>query len=703
MAYQQPWLHDLTVVLSAPTAVLSGGDGQIRSGGVQGVLHADVRVLGRAELRVDGVEPVAIAGGLEPGSAASARFTGIARTLGDGKADPTVRVERLRRVGRGRVDEEIRIVSFASVPVDTEAVLSLAADLSVIEHVKGGRADASVDVGVREGEPVLRWGSADVVVSVRAEGEGARAVPGAGDAAELRWPVRLPPRGTCTLRWSLAAEVRGAPVDAAPDPSTYWSDVAITCDDRRLPALAERSFADLRGLLLTPADRPGDVFAAAGAPWFFTLFGRDSIWTARLLLPFGWELAAGTLRALADHQGTKNDPETMEAPGKIPHELRRAAALHTQPALDGEPMSLPPLYYGTVDATPLWICLLHDAWRAGMPEVQVRALLPRLRAALRWVIEDGDEDGDGFLEYLDRSGRGLSNQGWKDSFDAVRFRDGSLAHGPVALCEAQGYAHEAALSGAALLDAFGEDAAEAEEDTSALRAWAARLAERFNAEFWVEDADGPYPALALDGGKRPVDALTSNIGHLLGTGLLDEEQSARVVARLTAPGLSSGFGLRTMDSREGGYSPLGYHCGTVWPHDTAIAIWAMTRAGFAHRATGLVEGLLAAAARFDARLPELYSGDGPEEGLGAAPYPAACRPQAWAAAAVGAIVNCLLGLRPDLPSGELRVSPVDDRRFGRLRIRGLAAGDARFGVSVAADGDARLLEAPQTVRLDFKI
>jgi len=695
LPYQQPWLHDLTVALSAPTAVLSGADGQIRtSGGVQGVLHADVRVLSRAELRVDGVEPVAVAGGLAPDSAAYARFSAIARTLGDEGADPTVRVERSRRVVAGRVEEEIRVVSFASVPVDTEAVLTLDADLSAIEQVKQGSPSMDVEIRIRDG--VLSWGAESVSVTVRAEGDGVhavRAVPAGSGSAELRWPVRIPPRGTCTMRWSIQAEVAGAPVDGASDAAAFWNGVEIECDDRRLPALARRSIADLRGLLMAPADEPEAVFAAAGAPWFFTLFGRDSLWTARLMLPFGWQLAAGTLRALAARQGTKNDPDTMEAPGKIPHELRRSATLHLEPSGGGTPMALPPLYYGTVDATPLWVCLLHDAWRAGMPQAQVRALLPNLRAALTWVVELGDEDGDGFLEYLDRSGRGLSNQGWKDSGDSIRFRDGTIAEGPVALCEAQGYAYEAAVHGAALLEALGEDGG------PRLRAWAGQLAERFRDRFWVQDADGPYPALALDGAKRPVDSLTSNIGHLLGTGILDEEQSALVVERLTGPGMDSGFGLRTMDSREGGYSPLSYHCGTVWPHDTAISIWSMTRAGFAHRATGLVDGLLAAATRFDSRLPELYSGDGPDQGPGVAPYPAACRPQAWAAASIGAIVQCLLGLRTDMPSDEVLVTPVADRRFGALRVSGIAVGATDFGVEIGTDGSARLVDAPDSVRL----
>lgn len=701
MPYQQPWLHDLTVALAAPTAVLSGADGQIRDddGGVQGVLHSDVRVLSRARLQVDGADPVALAGGLD--GADAARFTALVRSLGDTGADPTVRVERSRRVSSGLVQEEIRVVSFASVPVETEAVLALAADTSVVERVKQGLPPEPVAIeiceaadGADETRRALRWGTDGVSVSVRAEGDGVRAVPAGHGSVELRWPVRLPPRGTCTLRWELRAEVDGAPVVGASAP--YWDGVEVACDDRRLSALARGSIADLRALLMMPADAPDAVFAAAGAPWFFTLFGRDSLWTARLMLPFGWQLAAGTLRALAEHQGTKTDPDSMEAPGKIPHELRRAASQHAVPGRNGAPMTLPALYYGTVDATALWVCLLHDAWRAGMPEEQISALLPNLRAALTWVVEFGDEDGDGFLEYLDRSGRGLSNQGWKDSGDSVRYRDGSLAQGPVALCEAQGYAHEAAVSGAALYEAFGiEGAAE-------LRAWAARLAERFRERFWVEDADGRYPALALDGSKQPVDSLTSNIGHLLGTGLLDEQESALVVERLTGPGMDSGFGLRTMDRREGGYSPLSYHCGSVWPHDTAIAIMGMARAGFAHRATHLVDGLLAAAARFDARLPELYSGDGPEQGPGVAPYPASCRPQAWAAASVGAIVQCLLGLRTDLPSGDVSVTPMADRRFGALRVTGIAAGAEQFGVEVATDGSARLLDAPDSVRLTAK-
>jgi glycogen debranching enzyme len=287
---------------------------------------------------------------------------------------------------------------------------------------------------------------------------------------------------------------------------------------------------------------------------------------------------------------------------------------------------LPPYYYGTVDATPLWICLLADAREHGLGDAETRELLPALRAALDWMRDFGDSDGDGLLEYVDESGRGLSNQGWKDSGDSVQWRDGSLAEGPIALAEVQGYAHEAALRGAALLESFGEDAAE-------WRTWAARLAARFRESFWVSDAEGRYPAIALDANKLPVDTLTSNIGHLLGTGLLDAEESRLVAARLVSPRLDAGYGIRTLATGSGGYWPLSYHGGSIWAHDTAIAIRGLHRDGFDAEAQQLSEGLLRAAVAFDYRMPELHGGDAASEAPRPVPYPAACRPQAWSAGA----------------------------------------------------------------------
>jgi glycogen debranching enzyme len=407
-----------------------------------------------------------------------------------------------------------------------------------------------------------------------------------------------------------------------------WSRPALDDADDRLRRWVERSLGDLDALRLTRIDAT-DEFLGAGAPWFFTLFGRDSIWAARFLLPLGIGIPHGTLRTLAALQGRERVPATAEQPGKIIHEVRRATL-----ELPDEGLELPPYYYGTVDATPLWVCLLADARERGLGEAETRELLPALRAALAWMRDFGDSDGDGLLEYVDESGRGLSNQGWKDSGDSVQWRDGALAEGPIALAEVQAYAHEAAVRGAALLEEFGEDGAE-------WRAWAAHLATRFRESFWVSDAEGRYPAIALDARKRPVDSLTSNIGHLLGTGLLDAEESRLVAARLVSPRLDAGYGIRTLATDSGGYWPLSYHGGSIWAHDTAIAIRGLHRAGFAAEARTLSEGLLRAAVAFDYRMPELHGGDAVSEVPRPVPYPAACRPQAWSAAASIVVLDAL--------------------------------------------------------------
>ena len=280
-----------------------------------------------------------------------------------------------------------------------------------------------------------------------------------------------------------------------------------------------------------------------------------------------------------------------------------------------------------------------------MPEAEVRELLPNLRAALAWMRDYGDADGDGFLEYFDEAGTGLANQGWKDSGDSVRWRDGSLAEGPIALAEVQGYAHRAALDGADLLEAFGgeptADGMSRADEAAGWREWAAGLAERFRATFWLRDAVGPYPAIALDAEKRPVDSVTSNMGHLLASGLLDDGEMDAIVARLTSPSMLSGYGIRTAASTELAYHPLRYHVGSVWPHDTAMAIDGMLRAGYPEEAEKVARCVLRAAEAFHFRLPELFGGDSAADAP--LPYPAACRPQAWAAASSVVVARALLG------------------------------------------------------------
>ncbi|HEY3479559.1 MAG TPA: amylo-alpha-1,6-glucosidase, partial [Streptomyces sp.] len=375
-----------------------------------------------------------------------------------------------------------------------------------------------------------------------------------------------------------------------------------------------------------------------------------------------------------------HDPATGEAPGKILHERRRDP-------FQALSASLPAEYYGTVDATALWVCLLHDAWRWGLPEAEVRELLPTLRLALDWITGAADSDGDGFAEYRDESGHGLANQGWKDSGDAVRFFDGSQAKPPIALAEVQAYQHEAVTRAAALLTALGEP-------HDGLAEWASALRSRFRDRFWVSTSDGHYPALALDGDKRPVDALTSNIGHLLGTGLLSAGESTSIGSLLLGPSLAPGFGLRTMSASAGGYSPLSYHCGSIWPHDTAIVVRALQRSGQGERAAALATQLLSAASSFGYRLPELFAGHGPSETSSPLPYPASCRPQAWSAAAAVSLLVAFLGLDVDVPAGTVTLAPPRPSPVGALRVQGLPLPGGTLDVAIDASGAVTELRLP---------
>ncbi|GIM89460.1 glycogen debranching N-terminal domain-containing protein [Paractinoplanes toevensis] len=615
----QPLLHDLIPTIAAPTVALSGADGQIRPAGVQGVFHADGRVLSTAVLRLDDREPEPI--GYAPAGPGATRFVSVARRLGDQIADPTIRVIRTRRVRPGAVDEEIEIASTATVPVTTTVTVETASDLAPLEVVRSGRkSDTRLDVTVHI------------------------------DPART-WQVSLAPGQSVVLRWSLTVDDPKAVM--FPGTRGEWSRPSVRADDRRLPRLVDRSLDDLAALRLTTAIDDGDTFLGAGVPWYLTLFGRDSLWAARMMLPLGTDLAIGTLRVLARRQGSKVDPETGEAPGKIMHELRRSDVS----------ASLPATYYGTIDATLLWISLLHDTWRWGHDPAEVAALLPQLEAALAWLAEHADPDGDGFLEYLDTTGHGLANQGWKDSGDAIRFHDGRRATAPIALAEVQGYAFRAALDGAALLDAFGRPGGDR------WRQWAAAMADRFRAAFWVHQ--GRHPALALDGDKRPVDSLTSNIGHLLGTGLLTAAEETTVAAALARDDMSGGYGLRTMSSNDHGFAPLSYHCGSIWAHDTAIVAAGLARGGFATEALTLFDGLLTAAETFDFRLPELYAGDARADLSRPVSYPAACHPQAWSAAASILMLQSWIGLTPDVPSGVIHLKPLPNApAVHGLRIAG---------------------------------
>ncbi|TQK45187.1 amylo-alpha-1,6-glucosidase [Streptomyces sp. SLBN-118] len=678
----QPFLHDAVVTLHAPSLVISGEDGQL-SGGADGFYHGDRRALSRLTVTADDIALAPVQGGLR--GADRAGFRAILRGLGEVTPDPVVALHRRRSTANGRLEEVFEVTNAGGEHVRFRLTVSAGSDLATMEQVKSGHVIEEVSPQVADCDAIgLAWSADDFAVRLAAE-----PVPDALQVptGELSYDIDLKPGTSRSLTLTCtAAYMDGDQFPAPPADQLPWSVPTLRSADRRLDQWLQQSLADLDRLRLTDRqspdpDRP-DQFLAAGAPWYLTLFGRDALWAARMLLPLGADLAAGTLRTLARRQGAVTDPATEEQPGKILHEVRRATLQIA------DRLSLPPVYYGTVDATPLWITLLHDAWRWGMSPAAVEELLPHAEAALAWMRDAASADG--FLTYVDQTGHGLSNQGWKDSDDSIRYSDGRRAHAPIALCEVQAYAYEAARAGAALLRAFGRPGADAWED------WADQLATRFRERFWVRDEKGAFPAVALDGDGKPVDSVTSGFGHLLGTGLLNAQESALLAARLTSPDLDAGHGLRTLSSDAVGYNPYGYHVGSIWPHDTAIAVHGLVKAGFPDAAASLADGLLGASAAFDARLPELFAGHGSEAGTGPAPYPASCRPQAWAAASSVLILQAALGLDADAPAGTVTVTPTFAHNYGPLTVTGLQVNGERLDVVVTADGSVQVT-APEAL------
>jgi glycogen debranching enzyme len=668
-AVGQPFLHWLVACVRAPTCVLSASDGQIRRDGTQGLIHSDVRHLAELIVTVDGHEPLAVGQCLVDGG--RARFVGALVDVGDPIPDPTVRLERARTATADGFIDSITVVNDSRADVSVTVVASAACDMATVGAIKLGAPPALIAPTAPMG-----WQQHERRTEIHVGDDAGVATSAEGDRVLVSWTPTVSSRTSATL--TVRIEASGGPADFAAPPRWARPVVAIESGHPGLAPLVDCSLKDLEALLLADGGH-GDLFAAAGTPWYLTLFGRDSLWAARMALPVDVRLAGGTLATLARRQAVVTDIDSAAEPGKILHEVRAG------PLLDG--FDLPPVYYGTVDATPLWISVLHDAWCWGLDEATVAGLLDPLVAAAGWLLRQ-----DGFLSYRDASGHGLSNQGWKDSGDAVQDGRGRIAKAPITLCEVQGYAHRAALDAARLLDAFDRPGA------GDLRGYAAELQARFRAAFWIPHGGGAFPAIALDGGGEPVDSLTSNIGHLPATGILDAAEIALVADHLAHPRLDSGYGLRTLAADHPQFNPLGYHTGTVWPHDTAIAIDGLATTGHGATAARLADGLLAAAPHFGFRLPELYAGWPADAGPPSA-YPAACRPQAWAACAGLVVLRAALGLRADVPAGtiELRPAPAFSALFP-LSVTGLRVGSHRLDITVDGDGRAAVdTDAPLTV------
>ncbi|MGB7819468.1 MAG: glycogen debranching N-terminal domain-containing protein [Ornithinibacter sp.] len=680
---RQPWLHRLQTAVRGNATCLSLASGDIQAGEGEGAASGlyvdDRRVLDHLVLTVDDVKPEPVAADSQGRRSV---FLSIARNAGDSGADPTVHVHRRLSLVVGGLDVQVEIHSRSMAPVRCVVRLELSGDGAEVHEVKAGApAGPALPVSFAA-DGRARWGDARHETVV--EASGAHISIDAGRVV-ARWDLELEAGGRRRLDTSVrATRTSSTPFDAGCGAAgVHWGSVRVQAQDSRLSRTIDRSLSDLRHLLLSDPEDERDVFAAAGSPWYLTLFGRDSIWAARMCLPFGNELAGGTLRALARRQGQAEDRDRAEQPGKILHEVRRTTFE------DPGHLHLPPLYYGTVDATPLWVNLLHDAWRWGLADPEIVALAGPLEAALGWLRRSVEDSDDGLLRYVDETGVGLSNQGWKDSGDSMRMATGAIAEGPIALLETQAYAVEAALGAADLLEAVHG------KNGDPWREWGHALGDRVRAAFWVGDKDERYLAMALDGRGRAIDGVGSNMGHALGTGLLTAEEDDVVARRLAAPDLLGPLGIGTLSRHNPAYNPLGYHTGSVWTHDTAIGARGLAKVGHGSTAARVLRSLVDVAAASGYRWPELYSSE-PVLDV-PAPYPASCRPQAWAAASAGLVLTAALGLSADVPRGLVHLSPMREAPFGALTVEGLRVAGGALRVEVDAMGSVVDVEAPSGI------
>ena len=589
--------------------------------------------------------------------------------------DSKLSVIRRRAVGNG-FREELQILNHDEKPVDLTVRIDAGSDFADLFEVKDAlKKKGTYSARVTDGRLVLGY---QRETFTRATDISATA-PARVDKKGLTFKTRIEPQGEWSTNLDVVTALIGSgerherPKFARPRGRQSmetnlkrWLDQAPTleCDWDSLRETYRRSLVDLAALRFSPPIMGYRSLPAAGLPWFMTMFGRDSILTSLQALPFTPELAATTLRALGDWQGTVVDDFRDEDPGRILHEMRYGEL----PAFEERPHSP---YYGSADATPLYVVLLDEYERWTGDRRLVRELEHEARAALNWIDEYADLMGNGYISYQRRNEKtGLENQCWKDSWDSISYRDGRLAGFPRATCELQGYAYDAKIRAARLAREVWKDP----EFASQLEKQAAELKRRFNRDFWI--AEREYFALALDSDGKQVDALSSNIGHLLWSGIVEKPKAKAIARHLLGPRLFSGWGVRTLAEGEGRYNPIGYHVGTVWPFDNSFIAWGLRRYGFKEEAARIAAGILEAADFFDGRLPEAFGGY--ERTLTRYPvqYPTACSPQAWSTGAPLLLLRTMLGLEPvgdllvvdpALPVGIGHVALLDiPGRWGRV-------------------------------------
>jgi glycogen debranching enzyme len=686
----------ITLVEGSAFAI-SGLNGDIEVGAAEGFFFRDTRFLSGLRLKVNGQVPEGLTAATpEP---FSATFVSRVRPRA-GRDDSTLLVIRHRYIGRG-MREDVVIRNFGDEPAYCAVELAYDADFADLFEVKEGRARS-------EGHQPVEHARGDLVFRHR-RGSHARglrvslSVPASLDVNVATVEEIIPPRSEWSLCQQFSCSIDadeieprwlcGQPVERATpaERMARWrrSVPLVDTDHESLRVVVARSAEDLGALRIFDPDFPERTVVAAGAPWFMTLFGRDSLITSWMALVVDPELALGVLQTLARFQGEVVNPRNEEEPGRILHEMRFGEA--SSLSLGGGKV-----YYGSADATPLFVMLLGELRRWGLASEAVDQLLPHADRAIEWIRSYGDRDGDGYVEYQRTSDRGIANQGWKDSNDAVRFVDGRLPQPPIALCEVQGYVYAAYLARAYFAGEQGD-----QETFARLRQEAATLKENFNRDFWLEDRG--WLAMGLDRDKRPIDALASNMGHCLWTGILDADKATLVAERLLSPEMFSGWGVRTLATSMAGYNPISYHCGSVWPHDNAIIAAGLMRYGFVREAQRIILAMLDAAAAQGGRLPELFSGMSRLELPMVVGYPTSCSPQAWAAASPLLMLRTLLRLDPWVPRGRVWLQPALPEQIQRLRVDRIPLGGSRVSVDVAGptvtiDGlpaSVELVDAPR--------
>ena len=658
----------LVQILEGNTFVVSDDRGDIESSSSDptGLFSFDTRFLSRWVLTVNGQRLNALS--TDDLQYFQTRFF-LVPGSGSVYVDSKLTVIRQREVADG-FREELRVLNHDNEPVDLRIRIDAACDFADLFEVKDAlKKKGHYRARVADQHLVLEYQRETYVRETWISSSS----PCDIDAKGLSFRITVPPHG----EWKTALDVvvsSGSPAGdpAGPGPARIrgqrrvrrdmerglekWLRQAprLECDWEPLGRIYRRCLTDLAALRFSTLTMPDRSLPAAGLPWFMTIFGRDSIFTSLQALPFVPELAATTLLALAERQGTRIDDFRDEDPGRILHEMRYGELT----AFEERPHSP---YFGNADATPLFIVLLDEYERWSGDTKLVRDLEHAARAALAWIDDYADLQGNGYVSYQRRNKvTGLENQCWKDSWDSISYRNGDLPGFPRATCELQGYAYDAKMRGARLARLVWRDPGLADR----LEKEAADLKRRFNRDFWVED--GEYFAVALDGDGRQVDSLTSNIGHLLWSGIVDKSKARAVARHLLGPRMFSGWGVRTMAEGEARYNPIGYHVGTVWPFDNSFIAWGLRRYGFKEEAACVVAGIMEAAEVFKGRLPEAFGGYPRSSTRYPVRYPTACSPQAWSTGAPLLLLRAGLGLEPD--GDHLIVDPALPDWMGSLEL-----------------------------------